>query len=68
MFYGFVDKEEKEFLKYTIIDLDVFRDQEGGMVAKKFTNHDENPTKFLVYNYKQFGPGLVKKQWVCKKT
>jgi hypothetical protein len=53
MFYGFVDQEEKNIIKYTIIDLNIFRDQEGGMIVKKFTNKDKNPTRFLVYNYYQ---------------
>jgi len=62
MFYGFVDPEEKKIIKYTIIDLDVFRDQEQGMMFEHCTNGGMD-SDFIACRYSQFPANLVVKQW-----
>lgn len=64
MFYGFVDQEEKNIIKYTIIDLNVFRDQEGGMVFEHCNNPGEDDSDFIACGLGQFSKELIKKQWI----
>lgn len=68
MFYGFVDEQESKIIKYWILNLDVFRDYEGGMVPEVRQNKDKNPTELAAYYIPLFPPNFVIKHYENNST
>ena len=58
MLYGFVDKLENEIIKWTLIDLDVFRFYEKD-VKKKYLKNDDGGYNLYVFQYSDFPEQLI---------
>jgi hypothetical protein len=63
IFYGFVDANEEKIIKYFIGDLNVFRDNEGGMKKEVYPNKDKNPSWLAAYYISQFPKEFIIKQY-----
>jgi len=61
MFYGFLNRDEDKIIKYSILDLDIFRDQARN-VRCHIQSNGEGDSDFLAYKIGVFPLGFVLEQ------